>query len=547
MTETLHEGLKLIATYSRVSTSRQEEEGTIETQLSVLREFAEKQGYTIVKEYIDEGWSGDVLERPNLDEMRQDAKSKLWEAVLIYDPDRLARRYSYQELLMDELKEAGIEIMFITIAAPKNSEEKILHGVRGLFAEYERAKIAERFRLGKLRKIKEGHILVSQPLYGYSYVLKQGNQAGYYVINEAEARVVRMMFAWIADEGMTIRDVIRKLQELAIKPRKSVRGVWSTSTLTTMLRNKAYIGEAHWRSSIAVVPKNPINKEKYRKTKKSSRIARPKEEWLTVPVPVIIERELFERAEARLKANETLCPRNKKYEYLLGSRVECICGVKRVGAGRQKGKYLYYDCADKIYSFPLPRTCYENPINARIADELVWQKVSQLMASPELLASQLERWLKARNSKVQSVVGDTVGMHKQIESLRVKEERYNKAYGAGVFTIEQLKEYVAPIREQVASLELQIKKSKEEAGRVGINSVPTQEQMASFAKKAQETLSDLSFEQKRVIVLNTIEKIVGSQKQLQVFGYIPLNYSYGGFKTEDRNCRFAKRGKVHAF
>jgi site-specific DNA recombinase len=155
--------------------------------------------------------------------------------------------------------------------------------------------------------------------------------------------------------------------------------------------------------------------------------------------------------------------------------------------------------------------------------------------------------LKARNSKVQSVVGDTVGMHKQIESLRVKEERYNKAYGAGVFTIEQLKEYVAPIREQVASLELQIKKSKEEAGRVGINSVPTQEQMASFAKKAQETLSDLSFEQKRVIVLNTIEKIVGSQKQLQVFGYIPLNYSYGGFKTEDRNCRFAKRGKVHAF
>ena len=70
---------------------------------------------------------------------------------------------------------------------------------------------------------------------------------------------------------MTIRAVVRKLQELAIKPRKSKRGVWSTSTLTTMLRNKAYIGRAHWGSFYAVVPENPIKHEKYKKVKKSNR------------------------------------------------------------------------------------------------------------------------------------------------------------------------------------------------------------------------------------------------------------------------------------
>src|SRR3989338_8368843 len=161
---------KLIAIYGRVSTSNQENEGTIETQLSAVKDFSQKNGYTIVQEYLDNGWSGDSIVRPALDQLRMYAKKKIWEAILIYDPDRLARRYSYQELIMDELREAGIEIIFVTISAPKNSEDKILHGVRGLFAEYERAKISERFRLGKVRKVREGHILTTEAPYGYTYI-----------------------------------------------------------------------------------------------------------------------------------------------------------------------------------------------------------------------------------------------------------------------------------------------------------------------------------------------------------------------------------------
>ena len=167
---------KLVAIYARVSTGRQENEQTVQNQLMVLHEYVEKNKYTIVSEYVDEGWSGDILARPELDRLRVDAKNKMWEAVLVYDPDRIARRYSYQELIMDELKEAGMEIIFITTAAPKNSEDKILYGVRGLFAEYERAKIAERFRLGKLRKVRNGHVLVSEAPYGYTYVPRKNKQ-----------------------------------------------------------------------------------------------------------------------------------------------------------------------------------------------------------------------------------------------------------------------------------------------------------------------------------------------------------------------------------
>ena len=326
--------ISLIAVYARVSTARQEEEGTIETQLSAVREFAEKNSYTIVKEYIDNGWSGDMLARPQLDQLRQDAKGKIWEAVLIYDPDRLARRYSYQELVMDELREAGIEVLFVTTPSPKSGEEKILHGVKGLFAEYERAKITERFRLGKMRKVKEGHILVSEAPYGLTYVPKKDGVHGCYEINEAEIRNLKKIFS-LVDEGLTLRGVVKKLQELAIKPRKSKRGVWSTSTLTHLLRNRTYIGEAHYGKSYAVVPENPISTEKYRKMRKTSRKIRPDGEWITIAVPTVLDRNLFMRVQERLRTNFELSQRNRKNDYLLAGRTWCVCGTRRTGEGPQ--------------------------------------------------------------------------------------------------------------------------------------------------------------------------------------------------------------------
>ena len=201
----------------------------------------------------------------------KDARNKKWDAVIIYDPDRLARRYSYQELVMDELREAGVEVIFITVSSPKNSEDKILHGVRGLFAEYERAKIAERFRLGKLRTVKEGHVIANAP-YGYKYILKNkenGILHGYYEIVEDEARVMRMIFGWVANEGETIRGVIKRLKVLEIKPRKSKKGVWSTSTLSSLLDNKVFIGEAHYGKHYSIVPEKPHKEEKYRKNNQS--------------------------------------------------------------------------------------------------------------------------------------------------------------------------------------------------------------------------------------------------------------------------------------
>ncbi len=530
---------KLLATYARVSTTLQEQQETIKNQIDVLREFANKNGYVIVQEYTDDGWSGDILARPALDQLREDAKKKIWDTVLFYDPDRLARRYSFQELVMDELRETGIEILFITTPSPKTGEEKILHGVRGLFAEYERVKITERFRLGKLRKVREGNVLVSEAPYGYNYIPRNGMRHGYFEVDEAEARVVKMIFSWVANEGFTVRGVIRKLKELGIKPRKSERGIWAGSTVKTMLRRETYIGKATYGKSQAIVPENPQKLEKYKKIKKTSKKIRPREEWIYIPAPAILETDLFEHAQKQLKENAVLAVRNKKYEYLLTSRIWCVCGRRRHGGSYFKGQYMFYRCSSRISSFPFLPDCREGVVNTKIADKLVWTELKKLMSSPNLLKQQTNRWIKDQKKKVGTSKVDLVVIENNISKLKTEEARYHKAYGAGLLSIEQLKEYVGGVQERVRSLESQKLDTDSRDDSSGASLMLQEGDLEAFSRKAGKVLDDLNFEAKQAIVRNILDKVVATPRELIVSGYIPVerdsNYE---FKTIHRPHRF---------
>ena len=541
MTDATKKPIKLVATYARVSTARQEEEQTVKNQQISMSEYAQKNNLTIVRQYTDEGWSGTILMRPELDKLRADAKQKLWDAVLIYDPDRLARKSSYQALIMDELQDAGIEVMFVTTPAPKNDEDKILYGFKGLFAEYERAKITERFRLGKLRKANAGHIIASEAPYGYTFICKRGKMGdanflqGHYVINEDEARVVKKIFSWIADEALTLRKVVKRLQELGIRPRKSKRGVWNTSTLGTMLRNKTYIGEAHYGSTYAVMPEYPFKKDIYRKIKKSSRKVKPEAEWTKIPTIALISEDLFIRAQQQLKRNSALSVRNRKNKYLLAGKIRCVCGHTRAGEGPQQGKHLYYRCSGRVQDYPLPAKCTEKGINARIADVLVWKKVSQLMGSKALMLKQVKRWADNRQTKIAGPSVDAGAVQKEIAHLKEQRARYMKAYGAGIYSVAELEEYLTPIKAKIAGLENELTQAAAALTKLKEAPVPTNRQVEAFAAKAAGTLLDLNFEAKRAIVMNIVDRVIGTQKELQVYGFIPVT-NYVEYKTSNRDC-----------
>lgn len=538
--------IKLIAIYIRVSLLKDEDEKTLDNQLMAIEEFAKEKGYTIVQKYVDDGWSGDDLVRPSLDQLRMDAKKKMWDAVLVYDPDRLARRSAWQEIVIEELKQLSIETLFVTVPPPKNDEDIIMYKMRGVFAEYERMKIRERFRLGKIRKLKSGHILTSEPKYGWNYIPKKKNEDnsvthGYYEINEDEARVCRMIWNWIDKEDLTLRGVVKRLHELKIRPRKSKKGTWSTSTLSTMLNHEAYIGMTHWGSSYAVIPENPISKEKYRRQKKSSRKKRPKENWYMVEVPAILDKEQFYRVKGKLRNNFLMSRRNRKNQYLLAGKLWCSCGRRRCGNGRQKDKHLYYRCNGRIHDFPLPATCNEGAVNVGVADKLVWQRISSLMSSPELMEKQVERWFKARKTTGLSPASQINDLQKESAKLSDQIERFNKAYGAGLITLEQLKEYTAPLKERYLVVIEQLSAARQTSQQAESMSTPTKAEIKAFARKATDLLfKNLSFDRKREIVLSTIDRVVGTQKELQVYGHIPVTNVI--FCSIHRNRRSAERG-----
>jgi site-specific DNA recombinase len=162
---------RVAAIYARVSSERQREEGTIESQVAGLRELAVGRGLALAEELIfcDEGISGATLTRPALERLRDRAAEGCFEVVICHCPDRLARRYAYQVLLLEELERAGVEVMFARGGEHAGSpEDELLRQFQGMIAEYERAQIRERTRRGKVHRARQGsQAVLSAAPYGY--------------------------------------------------------------------------------------------------------------------------------------------------------------------------------------------------------------------------------------------------------------------------------------------------------------------------------------------------------------------------------------------
>lgn len=236
----------LTAIYARVSSERQKEEKTIESQTSALKEFAQAQNYVVPENWVfeDEGYSGATLARPGLERLRDLVSEGQVEIVLVHSPDRLSRRYAYQVLLLEEFSRQGIEVHFLKGNAGQTPEEQLLVQFQGMIAEYERAQITERSRRGKRHRAKTGLVnVLSGAPYGYRYLKKTDGSDSCYVIDENEVPVVRQVYQWYTEEGLSLGAIARRLTEQGVPTRRG-KARWERSVVWAMLRNPAYVGRA---------------------------------------------------------------------------------------------------------------------------------------------------------------------------------------------------------------------------------------------------------------------------------------------------------------
>lgn len=218
--------MRMTAIYARVSSEQQREENTIASQTASLIEFAHQHELEVPKEWVleDEGYSGATLERPGLERVRDLAAEGQIQVVLAYSPDRLSRKYAYQILLIEEFARHGVETLFVNSPPGNSPEDQLLVQFQGMIAEYERAQILERSRRGKRHRAHTGEVSVmSGAPYGYRYIRKTKEALAAYIIDEAEARVVRRVYEMYTVEGLSIAEITRRLNREGIPPRRAGR------------------------------------------------------------------------------------------------------------------------------------------------------------------------------------------------------------------------------------------------------------------------------------------------------------------------------------
>src|SRR6202158_6403710 len=215
--------MKTAAIYARVSSDQQKEEKTIASQTAALVEFARSEGYSVPDEWVfqDEGYSGASLVRPGLERVRDLAAEGQIQAVLALSPDRLSRKYAYQVLLNEELGRHGVQVVFVKAPQSDTPEDQLLLQFQGMIAEYERAQILERSRRGKRHRARQGEVnVLSGAPYGYRYVRKSEERAGYYEVIEAEAQGVRQVYELHTRDGLSIGGGTPRLDEKGGRPEK---------------------------------------------------------------------------------------------------------------------------------------------------------------------------------------------------------------------------------------------------------------------------------------------------------------------------------------
>ena len=216
------------------------------------------------------------------------------------------------------------------------------------------------------------------------------------------------------------------------------------------------------------------------------------------------------------------------------------------GEGAQKGKHLYYRCTNRVHRFPLPPACLEGGINARIADNLTWNGLSKLMSSPKLIRVQAERWIEKKNTKTIHADGSIETLQRELDKLKKEEQRYLKAYGVALITFDKLQELIGDIKTKRMGIEGQISNLSEQS--VTTSAImPTTAQVEAFTQMALEVLPTLGFDIRQAIVRKLVDKIVASQQEMTIYGYLPIGKenNYVGFWSIGRNSWSSKHWKIY--
>jgi site-specific DNA recombinase len=505
-----------------VSTPRQARNQNTDQQVTRLEQYAEQKGWVLDGErvYLDEGYSGASLNRPGLDALRDAAAMAEFEVVLVTAPDRLARKYVHQVLILEELQGRGCRVEFTERPMSQDPNDQLLLQIRGAVAEYERTLIAERMRRGRLAKLRAGQLLPWMRVpFGYRTDPERPRDPAGLRVEEYEATIVRQMFAWYLEQGATLGSVARRLVEADVLT-PTGKSSWSRSTIRGIFKNPAYVGNAYGHCTHLVPAKSrrsPLEPVGAGLTSKR----RPEEEWIPVSVPKIVERETFDLVQEKLSHNRRFASRNNKsHRYLLRTLVSCgACGQGSNARTTWDGR-SYYVCRGHGEIVSEQRCRARHAPGARL-DELVWEDLCKVLTHSEHVEHALRRahggeWLP------QELKARLENVGKAIAQTERQQGRLLDAYLGGVVEIAEFERKRKELKGRTDAL-LAHKRQLEAAAGERTKLAGIADSIERFCKQVRAGLAYATFEHKRRLVELLIDRVIVTDEEVEIRYVVPTS------------------------
>ena len=479
------------AIYPRVSTDRQRERHTIDSQLRILPEYADKQGWTVIDphRYKDDGRSGeDTVGRPGFTKLLDDAAQGLFDVVLVIDLDRITRSRKSAEgaLIFDQLREYGVKLATPTqgIIDLEDEDQDLLVQIKREVAKWEKRKIVRRMMRGKREAAKKGRRFSCLDPYGLRWAKDENDpRGGAYVVSDDEAVVVRRIFHLAVVDGLGRNMIAWRLNSEGYRTRDIKRGsrpnggpgMWATTTVGKILRSTTYKGEF---------------------------VVFKRDERTIIPVPAIITPETWDRAQQALKHRKPETRWKHDRKYLLAGVARCgVCGYAMwvVNARPHRhGKHAYYRCSSSNSWRKMKRDgpCGNHHHRVDVIDAKVWQKLVEVLRDPKLLG---EACSMGEDATGVDWTAQADGASRKLVELEKHEGEVLKRHRRGLVSSAAFDRELGEIDRERKLAERNLKIAKDQLTDVGARQRRVKD-VESHARKLASKLDGATFEQRRMMI-----------------------------------------------
>ena len=502
-----------VAIYARYSSDNQREE-SIDAQIRAINDYAQKNGHTIVRIYTDEAKSATTDNRPKFLQMTKDSATGLFNAVIVHKLDRFSRDRYDSAFYKRQLKKNGVKLISVLENLDDSPESIILESVLEGMAEYYSANLSREVMKGMKETALQCKHNGGIPPLGYDVLPDKT-----YCINEAEARIVRMIFEMYA-AGKGYNEIIDTLSSEGFKS-KSGRS-FGKNSLHDILRNEKYTGTYIFNRTI----KKTGGKRNNHQSKSDEDIIRVEN-----GLPSLISKDLWDEVNKKMNGNKHARAANSaKENYLLSGLILCgECGGSFAGnrkfAGRNKSLYVTYECTTRKRQ----RTCNMKSIEKNIVENLVINQLLNDLFAPEAMDRIADRLAEHALKRAGEISKNIKEFENELSGVQTQINNTVNAISNGMFH-PSMKQKMDDLEARKTTLIIRIEEAKRQAE---INS-PSREFIRSYLEQDSDIKNKSPEDQKRIIQTYVV-KVVVYKDRIDTYTIVDFDGGGEGSRTPVRN------------